>query len=53
MLELIKTYLKRNAPWFGAIGGVGGFVSDVLAPLANFAMYLLIASIIGAIITVA
>lgn len=53
MIEVIKTYLRRNAPVFGAIGGVGGFVSDVLAPLANFALYLFIASIIGALVTVA
>lgn len=52
MIEMIKTYLKRNAPWFGAIGGVGGFISDVLAPLANFALYLLIASVVGVVVTV-
>lgn len=51
MTEAIKTYLKRNAPWFGTIGGVGGFCSDVLAPLANFSLYLLIASIVGIVVT--
>lgn len=52
MIETIKSYLRKNGPVVGAIGGVGGFISDVLAPLANFALYLLIASIIGAFATV-
>lgn len=52
MIETIKSYLRKNGPIVGAIGGVGGFISDVLAPLANFALYLLIASIVGALATV-
>lgn len=51
MSELIKEYLKKNAPTFGIISAVGGFVTDVLAPLANFAFYLLIASLGGLVAT--
>lgn len=51
MSELIKEYLKKNGPAFGIISAVGGFVTDVLAPLANFAFYLLIASLGGLVAT--
>ena len=47
MTDLLKEYLKKNAPTFGIISAVGGFVTDVLAPLANFAFYLLLASLGG------
>ncbi len=51
MTEVIKDYLKKNIPLLGAIGGIGGFISDVLSPLANLALFLLIGSIIGLIAT--
>lgn len=47
MLQTTQLYLKKNAPLFGLIGGAGGFFGDVLAPLANFSFYLLVASLIG------
>ena len=34
--------LKTHAPLAGTIGAVGGFIADVLAPLADFAVYLFI-----------
>lgn len=51
MTDFIKEYLKKNGPAFGVVSAVGGFVTDVLAPLANFALYLLLASIGGLLAT--
>lgn len=53
MTDLVKEYLKKNGPTFGIISAIGGFVTDVLAPLANFALYLLIASLGGLLATAA
>lgn len=47
MSDIIKEYLKKNGPAFGVVSAIGGFVTDVLAPLANFAFYLLVASAAG------
>ncbi|MBP9827794.1 hypothetical protein KBC55_01430 [Patescibacteria group bacterium] len=51
MIDSIKQYIRQNLPLFGTIGGIGGFVNDVLSPLANLSLYLLIASLVGVGIT--
>lgn len=51
MIDSIKQYIRQNLPLFGTIGGIGGFVNDVLSPLANLSLYLLIASLVGVGVT--
>jgi hypothetical protein len=38
--------LKSHAPIAGTIGTIGGFAADVLAPLADFALYIFLAGLI-------
>lgn len=42
----LSDILKSHAPLAGTIGTVGGFAADVLAPLADFALYLFILGLV-------
>ena len=45
----ISDSLKSHAPLAGTIGTVGGFAADVLAPLADFALYIFILGLIASL----
>ena len=45
----LSDILKSHAPLAGTIGTVGGFAADVLAPLADFALYLFILGLVVSI----
>ena len=50
MLKIILQRFKNNAASFGLISIIGGFVTDVLQPIAPFSSYIFYASTIGTLI---
>ena len=50
MLKIILQRFKNNATPFGLISIIGGFVTDVLQPIAPFSSYIFYASTIGTLI---
>jgi hypothetical protein len=44
MKKELRENIKKSGPLFGVIGAVGGFISDVLQPIAPFSSYLFFAS---------
>ena len=50
MLKIILQRFKNNAAPFGLISIIGGFVTDVLQPIAPFSSYIFYASTIGTLI---
>ena len=52
--SLMRASLVRSGKWAGGVGAVGGFVADILQPLAPFAAYIaLIASVAAFVIAIA
>ena len=47
---LFRASLARTGRWAGGVGLVGGFVADVLNPLAPFAAYIALAGAVGALL---
>ena len=50
MFKIILQRFKNNATPFGLISIIGGFVTDVLQPIAPFSSYIFYASTIGTLI---
>src|SRR6516225_3087834 len=50
MNQNIANHLRQQAAIFGLLGTAGGFVSDVLQPLAPFSKYIFVSSAAAAII---
>ncbi len=44
---LLRASLARTGRWAGGVGLVGGFVADVLNPLAPFAAYIALAGAVA------
>jgi hypothetical protein len=53
MNHAIASHLRQQATIFGLIGAVGGFVSDVLQPLAPFSKYIFILSLAASVVLAA
>ena len=52
--SLMRASLVRSGKWAGGVGAIGGFVADILQPLAPFAAYIaLIASVAAFVIAIA
>jgi hypothetical protein len=49
MKQVVAEQLKKSGPVFGTIGAVGGFVADILQPLAPFSSYLFFAAAFSAV----
>jgi hypothetical protein len=49
MYALRKAFARAAAP-IGVIGAVGGFIGDIIQPLGNFAPYVALLSLLGAIV---
>jgi len=47
---LLRASLARTGRWAGGVGLVGGFVADVLNPLAPFAAYIALAGAVAALL---
>jgi hypothetical protein len=50
MLKIILQRFKNNAASFGLISIIGGFVTDVLQPIAPFSSYIFYASTVATLI---
>lgn len=48
--SLLRASLSRSGKWAGALGAVGGFLSDVLQPLAPFAAYVALTASVAALV---
>ena len=46
--SLLRASLSRTGKWAGGLGVVGGFVADILSPLAPFAAYIALAGAVTA-----
>ncbi len=44
--------IKKNAAWFSIVGAIGGFISDVLQPLAPLSYYVFIISGVASILLI-
>ena len=44
MKKEIGGHIKKASPVFGIVGAAGGFIADVLQPIAPFSSYLFFAS---------
>jgi hypothetical protein len=42
--SLLRASLSRTGKWAGGLSVVGGFVADILSPLAPFAAYIALAA---------
>ncbi len=52
--QLLRASLARSGKWAGAVGVVGGFIADILQPLAPFAALIaLIAAVAALIVAIA
>jgi methyl-accepting chemotaxis protein len=51
--SLLRASLSRTGKWAGGLGVVGGFVADILSPLAPFAAYIALAAAVTAVILAA
>jgi hypothetical protein len=51
--SLLRASLSRTGKWAGGIGVVGGFVADILSPLAPFAAYIALAAAVAAVVLAA
>ena len=45
MYRAFLNYLKKSLPLFGTLGGLGGFIADILQPIAPFSNYAFFISI--------
>ena len=48
--QLLRASLARSGKWAGAVGVVGGFIADILQPLAPFAALIALVAAIAALI---
>lgn len=51
--SLLRASLSRTGKWAGGLGVVGGFVADILSPLAPFAAYIALAAAVAAVVLAA
>jgi hypothetical protein len=51
--SLLRASLSRTGKWAGGLGVVGGFVADILSPLAPFAAYIALAGAVTAAVLAA
>ena len=49
MLKILLQRFRNNAPTFGLISVIGGFVTDVLQPIAPFSSYIFYAATVAAL----
>src|SRR5262245_60599742 len=47
MIEATRQHVTKCLGWFAPIGAVGGFISDVLQPLASFSAYVFWISLVA------
>lgn len=48
--SLLRASLARSGKWAGGVGVVGGFIADILAPLAPFAAYIALTAAVAALV---